>query len=79
MNQVAAAQFGRHVDGEIEISQGRLGCLPVGNRDREVSAHCDEDLDVAPDHGLKGRDDAVAMFARRVEAEAELKSVEKLP
>ena len=38
VDQVAAVQFRRDMDGEVEISQGRLRRLPIGNCCRKIAA-----------------------------------------
>ena len=55
MDQMAAVELRRDVDGQVQIAQRRLRRLPIGNGGGEIAAHREKHLHLAPDHRFQRR------------------------
>ena len=75
--QMRAVQLGRDVDREIELAHGRKAHLRVRHRHRQVAAHADDSLGFSFADGFDRLDGAVAVLARRLEAESLLQVIEQ--
>ena len=76
--QMRAIEFGRDVDREVELAHGSKAHLRIGHRYRQVAAHADNGFRLSLADSPDRLDGAVAMLARRLEAERLLQVIEQL-
>jgi hypothetical protein len=78
MDQMAAVEFRRDVDGQVQIAQRRLRRLPIGNGGGEIAADREKHLHFAPDHRFQPGDDVMSRLLRRLKAETVFQALEKV-